>query len=708
MRKIDVTTFDTYGIVHHNVYYFAISPISEETVYSPSDDTYFNIQGATADDTYLRYYKVSSSDDNYYKNGYQTVFILDRESPVSDGTTIYPMFNVSSGVRINRMDTSEEQTSGESPVTFNAPETMVKYYASSESGTNLKNYWVTFITQQEGAHLFVNASNVPENYGSSGKPRREVFLNTTGNFKHDIFIANTGNEPLTGITALLSSDTVGVKLDPYWQITENSTGILNPFDSTYYGEVDNIAKIRLIPEDENNFSPISGTLIISSANGGSYEIELSGIAGVPKITTTQDDIYEGVKYVPYSCFIGTNNMYETDAMVFSVSGTLPNGIKFNTKTGELYGVPMEYGEFPITVTATYTGNIPTDSNDYTSKASYVLIIKDNEDANVDAVNTDEQGEELTKSIDKYLTIYYNGRNGNYPASIDRIVAENGNLIREEIFESQGKYNEDFMYFYLDGKPLAEGQEFNAVNGSTVITLNNQTFMGLPIENNSRHTLAAEFREGKDTNKKLTRSAQNVYLKYVNIGDDSEKDNNTPSKTPTSINPTVNYDDPANGTSSGAVNVTAVVTDKNGNAVSGLSLELHSKVLKAKTNADGTASFSNVNFGRHTLYAKDQNGKTLAKKEFTIKSGNKTEISGNIITAKAGETVYLAVQYDDSSLTILNVDTEDVSAAAGIESETELIGTLYGIKENFALVIIAMLISVAAMTAAFMIDEKHNK
>ena len=93
-----------------------------------------------------------------------------------------------------------------------------------------------------------------------------------------------------------------MQLDPYWTITDVTT--LDAFTTTSpkqfgtngnwanYGELPNVAKIRLIPTD--TFGVISGTLTISSTNGGSETIKLTGLSGIPQIVTT--DIVDGSTY----------------------------------------------------------------------------------------------------------------------------------------------------------------------------------------------------------------------------------------------------------------------------------------------------------------------------------------------------------------------------------------------------------------------------
>ena len=63
-------------------------------------------------------------------------------------------------------------------------------------------------------------------------------------YRHDIFIANIGDQALTGIKAELSEHAQNIALDEYWTVRESSLATLAAFDSTYSYEMDNIAKIR--------------------------------------------------------------------------------------------------------------------------------------------------------------------------------------------------------------------------------------------------------------------------------------------------------------------------------------------------------------------------------------------------------------------------------------------------------------------------------
>ena len=52
---------------------------------------------------------------------------------------------------------------------------------------------------------------------------REVFIDGRHDYKHDIFLANIGKEPVEGLTVELESEVV--ELDDYWTLNGGFTGI---------------------------------------------------------------------------------------------------------------------------------------------------------------------------------------------------------------------------------------------------------------------------------------------------------------------------------------------------------------------------------------------------------------------------------------------------------------------------------------------------
>ena len=467
-----------------------------------SEDTYFRMKGAIQDaeesKTSLAAYFMPYDADSYYYNGFQTVFLLDGSSPVAENSTIKPVFwtgnkvvmfagahNVDDKAKEGGTESAVKQVSGESTQEFKNGEAIL-YSAAAENGANLKNYWVTFVTQQtDCAKLFVNGTNDETHKDeATGNPIREVMLTEAYGNHHDIFFANIGDQEMTGLTVTLT-DAQNIALDDYWVIGDTKT--LAPFTTTNktttYGELANVAKIRLVPQKDAQGNPtagdIKGTLKIESTNGGSVTITLTGKSGAPKIVT--DKIRDGIKFVHYSSLIQTNYMYGTGDIEFKItSGRLPNGMQIKPN-GEIYGVPTEVGEFTIGVTATNKTSNLSDSKTYTFK------IEPNTNENVEAANMDDQGYALLNRLD--LTDF---TNGNIPDSMLR---------------SAGEYDQ-FMNVYLDGRELTPNTDYTSEEGSTKITVRSQTFRNA---GNGTHTISAEFRTGHSTSGTMKRTAQNFTI-----------------------------------------------------------------------------------------------------------------------------------------------------------------------------------------------------
>ena len=469
-----------------------------------SQDTYFRMRsasngvGGTQYDAYVMPY----DDDSYYYNGYQTVFLLDNGNEVTDGTTIYPVFETGNKVEVfagldvdGQTVSAVKQNSGETPVVFQNG-AAISYSAAAENGSHLKNYWVTFVTKQSGGPvLFVNGVNYEGHYdGDENLPVREVFLTEEYGYHHDIFFSNIGDAQLTGLTVTLSDDAKNIALDEYWDI--DATRTLAPFESTNRtesnGELNNVAKIRLVPATDENgnelIGEISGRLTISADGIDPVVIILKGTAGIPEITT--ESIVNGVMYVPYSSVIQTNNMYASDAIEFTLeSGRLPAGVSLLTN-GEIYGVPRESGSFTFTVSATYEGTamepkeftleVASNSNNAVWNYDQSIWGDDNYRINIAIPNDDGS---------------VSSPNGTWETagnSWDNI---------QQVFETEGT----FAYFeavWLDGVQLTPGADYTAEEGSTRITIRTQT---LERNGSGTHTIAAEFRDGSDN---LRRAAQN--------------------------------------------------------------------------------------------------------------------------------------------------------------------------------------------------------
>ena len=447
-----------------------------------SADTYFRITGAKElreDQIYVLPYQ----HDTYYDVGFQTVFyILDDEQKrdnnlqnnkliptfTFDDAKIYAGHKTSAG-------TPQESGKGE-PLDFS--DGPVKYSAAATDKNHQKNYWVTFVPRYEGgAKLFVNGIN-----GDDGA-KREVFLTRIHDELHDIFIANVGDQPLTGLKVELVNPQ-NIKLDDYWKVGGENNNTLDPFESTEEGpngELPNVAKIRLLPDGEGE---ISGTLKISANGQETVEIELTGNAGDPRLTT--EDIPDAVRFVPYSIQLLHNNKYDWNTVKMElIEGSLPLGIEL-LENGEIYGVPKVTGDYKFTISMTNSDDRFRDREE-----TFTLKVLPNTNENVD-----------NASDDGYTV---NQRVGIRIGNEDVVTA-----IKDQVFISSGNFNE-FQRFYLNGEELKPGTEYKKEEGSTKITILSQTFQDKAYKNGEKNTIAAEFRVDNDVNNELKRTAQNFVL-----------------------------------------------------------------------------------------------------------------------------------------------------------------------------------------------------
>lgn len=373
----------------------------------------------------------------------------------------------------------------------------------------------------------------------------------------------------------------------------------------------------------------------------------------PKIITTtpdlnMDDVIR-VKYVPYSYTVETNNWDEDNKVTFSIEkGELAEGLQLYPETGEIYGVPLETGEFPITVKASYSNPeyLP-------SYADLTLTVIDNTDNNV--LNASDAGYEVEQHIGSQ--VYDSADTFSY------VVTESD----DQLFVSAGAYSE-FMDFWLNGEKLVAGEDYTSESGSTRITIRKQTFEE-KADQNGTNTIAAEFRVDGNPNNALKRTAQNFRMDIQSGSSNNEHGSGSGSR---------DRGEDSGGSSSGIVTgsssfATSVIrlVDASGNPLPDTALELHSTPQEARTDRNGIAVFAGVETGVHTLYAKDGNGTVFALKSFELLFGEHTGINGDQITVKAGTAFTLNVQVQGNELKFLSLQEGDlyqvVSAATGDEA-----------------------------------------
>lgn len=415
-------------------------------------------------------YFVDEKRDSYSDYNYLSV-LVDEDV---DLTNLAFVFTTAKGVNLYAQGSSTPEESGVSLHDFSSG--MMQFTASSEDGNNSKNYWIQIVKASAGAgRLYIN-SLADENSGTETRngviySKREVMLDGYHDNVHDILVANMGKTAIDQLSVEFVSDTV--EMDEYW--TLHGTNALAGFNgvekNTSDGELQNLALLRLKAKAETkNGADVSGTLTFKSGSTTLMVLTLTGTVGNPCIIT--EEIPEAVKYVPYGTMIQNNNKYSWNNVSYMLlNGTLPEGMELRSN-GELYGVPKAEGDFTFTVRM---------NNSYryfgSSQQTYTLEVLENTDSNVD--NATDQGYELTQRIQ----------------DIDTFSEDSQTVV------SEGEYGE-FVDIYLDGEKLEKDADYTSEEGSTRITIRNQTL----AKSEGKHTLGIEFRTSADDT--LMRAAQN--------------------------------------------------------------------------------------------------------------------------------------------------------------------------------------------------------
>ncbi len=419
-------------------------------------------------------YVVGEGDDSYGDSNFITIFVDDT----ADLTKMALNFYLQEGMNLYAEGSSSPEISGKSIHDFS--QGAIQYSVSAENKEDYKNYWVRILQPQETDELYITSleaedADTREENGVIYSVR-EVFIDGRHDYKHDIFLANIGKEPVEGLTVELESEVV--ELDDYW--TLNGVLDLPGFDipqdqASYDLELSNIAKIRLKAKEGIEGTDASGTLTIKSNGEELMALTITGTVGDPSIVTKE--IPQAVKYVPYGTMIQNSNKYSENIITYEkVGGTLPEGMELK-ENGEIYGVPKEAGEF------TFTVRLRNAFSDFKSDSrTFTLIVNENTNAYVDG--STDSGYEVTQRIQDIPL----------------------NSTNDQTFVSQGEYGE-FVNIFLDGEKLAEGVDYDSESGSTRITIRSQTLKA--SNQTGTHTIGVEFRTG-DSNT-LKRAAQNYQV-----------------------------------------------------------------------------------------------------------------------------------------------------------------------------------------------------
>lgn len=436
-------------------------------------------------------YAVRPKDDSYGDGSYP-VIIVAADVDLAD---LAPIFVTDDGVNLYVEGGKEPEKSRESFHDFSKG--TVHYTAGSESKKEQRNIWLSVVKAGDASGMTYNLyTNSLSDENADTRidngviySKREVIL-TGQSDDHDIFLINMGTNVIPGLSAELASETL--QIDEYWTLSGNHdlAGFSGTADTTEYGELANMAKVRLkIKDGVTSGEAVEGTLTIKAAGTTIMVLELTGIAGTPIILT--DSIPEAVKYVPYGTIIQNSNKYKETKVRYALgSGKLPAGMEV-MENGEIYGVPQEAGTFRFTVVM-----VTTNPNSNMSR-SFTLVVKENTDENVDAA-TDE-GYDVTQRIPSVAI-----------GSTDK-----------HTFVSQGVLDE-FTAVYLDGEELVRDVDYTAESGSTRLTISSQTL----TKNKSvgAHTLGVEFRTSGEGVLKAAAQNFNVVKAGTNTGDGGSSGN----------------------------------------------------------------------------------------------------------------------------------------------------------------------------------------
>lgn len=434
-------------------------------------------------------YSVKNTNDSYGDYSYRTI-LVDKTVDLS---SLAPVFTTQNGIKLYTKGSTSPEISGVSVHDFSSGP--IHYTAGSESKKEQQNYWLQVVKQTDGpGKLYINSlndKNADTRFGDPITSVREMIIDGRYDYRHDILLINTGTDPIAGLTVEL--DSAQVELDSYWTLngTHDLAGFSSIAKQESHGELANMAKVRIKAKEHVESGDISGKLIIKSGNKELMVLTLSGTIGDPGITTAE--IPDAVKYVPYGTMIQNNNKYSWNSVSYSLAGgTLPGGMRLYPN-GELYGVPLESGEFTFTVRMRNSF-----SKFRSSEKTFTLTVKDNTNLNV--YNASDSGYTLAEHVGTEVGA----------GSRDYLL----NRISDQLFVSTGQYGE-FIDFWLNGEKLVEGEDYTKESGSTRITIRRQTFE--KKAKRGTNTLAAEFRVQGDRSKELKRTAQNFRLEAAPSG-----------------------------------------------------------------------------------------------------------------------------------------------------------------------------------------------
>lgn len=443
----------------------------------------------TADGTKVPSYILTPQRHDSYDGQNYTIFVSGKagepELPVNLSKLVLE-YKLAEGAKmyVNGIQEGREQSS---PVDFS--EKTVQFTVASEDGQTQTNYFIRVFKAGSEEEAAVHPAEIyltsldhdksQTNKGEIVESTREMFLDSYHYDRHDILVANVGYTTMSALRVELKSDSI--VMDDYWKLSGRYglAGLTTVERTQDNGILPNLAKVRLRakdgelePKDYGELGTLTFTSQEPSGEKTRMIIKLTGVVGDPRMTTTQ--IKNPTKYVPYGILITNNNTYQWNHPKYTViKGKLPQGMEL-MPNGELYGVPMEAGEFEITVRMDNNNSLKSDER------TFRFEVFDNSDENV--ANAEDMGYELEKKI--------NGIN-------DTTASGNYLIISKGVFD-------EYTDLYIDGKKLKLHNDYEAESGSTRITI---IAKSLP-KSEGVHTIGIEFR--KDKNQRVVKAAAQNY------------------------------------------------------------------------------------------------------------------------------------------------------------------------------------------------------
>ena len=120
-----------------------------------------------------------------------------------------------------------------------------------------------------------------------------------------------------------------------------------------------------------------------------------------------------------------------------------------------------------------------------------------------------------------------------------------------------------------------------------------------------------------------------------------------------------------------VTFVGVLVDKNGKPMKDKKVEIHSTKQNALTDPNGSFLFNNVEFGKHTLYVKDNAGNIESQKEFNIIMGTPLSIKEDTIVAENHSVFTVKIEVKDGKLSFVDINKGNLAPKLESNEEDDL-------------------------------------